>query len=290
MDTQSLGREDHASQDPERALKEIRDSAVMLRFASEYLCEDFFLKKIGASIKKNIKVVESHITYLKRQFVGKPASEIDLREPVKRVVEFAEHLEAAEDKIMRKCRDGDLGEELDERVTLLAGEIEELKDRIEGKSVSYTKTDSVMGFLSRFKFIVRSLVATSKFTLRISALFVIVCLLLFLYLFITMETESGPMKAVEEVRARILSSQEALVRINTELSPLQKKVDGFQKNDLTRQEEIKLLELNLNVYKLNEKKQKALIDVKMAEKELEKKLKALKAVRQKSFLERLFKQ
>jgi hypothetical protein len=290
MDTEVTGRENHTSQDLEKALKELRDNAVMLTLANEYLCEDFFLKKIGASIKENIKVVESHITILKRQFVGKPTSEIDLREPVERVAEFAEHLEGGEDNIKRKCRQGDLGRELDEKVTLLSGEIDALKDRIDGTSVSYTKTDSVMGFLARFKFIVRSLVATSRFTLRITALFVIVCLILFFYLFITMETERAPMRAVEESRARILSAQEDLVRINEALSPLQKKAEAFKKDDLTREEEIKLLELNLKAYKLDEKRQKALIEVKMAEKELQKKLKELEVVRQKSFLERLFKQ
>lgn len=290
MDTEVIVREDRKAKDPEEALKEIRDNAVMLSLANDYLCEDFFFKKIGANIKENIRVVESHIAFLKRQFVGKPTAEMDLSEPVKRVVEFAEHLEEGEDNIKRKCKEGDLGKELDEGVASLAGEINELKNRIDGTSVSYTKTDSVMGFLARFKFIVRSFVATSKFTLRISALFVIVCLLLFLYLFITMETEREPMKAVEEGRARILSKQEALVRIDAELAPLQKKVEGFQKDDLTREEEINLLELNLKVYKLGEKKQKTSIEVKMEEKELEKKLKELEAVRQKSFLERLLKQ
>jgi hypothetical protein len=290
MDTEVIVKEDHTSQDPEMALKEIKDSAVMLSLANEYLCEDFFLKKIGANIKENIKVVETHIVYLKRQFVGKPTAEVDLSEPVKEVVEFAEHLEEGEDNIKHKCKEGDLGKELEEKIASLAGGINELKNRIDGTSVSYTKTDSVMGFLARFKFIVRSFVATSKFTLRISALFVIVCLVLFLYLFITMERERGPMQAVEEGRARILSKQEALVRIDAKLAPLQKKAEGFRKDDLTREEEIELLELNLKVYKLGEEKQKALIEVKIEEKELEEKIKELEAVRQKSFLERLLKQ
>ena len=97
MNTEVIVKETLKSQDPEKALREIRDSVVMLTMAKEYICEDSFLKKTGENIKANIKVVENYIEYLKGQFVGKPIAEIDLSEPVKRLAEFAEHLEKADD-------------------------------------------------------------------------------------------------------------------------------------------------------------------------------------------------
>ena len=290
MNTEVIVKETRKSQDPDKALREIRDSAVMLTMAKEYICEDSFLKKTGENIKANIKIIENYIEYLKGQFVGKPIAEIDLSEPVKRLAEFAEHLEKVDDGLKGKCTDGELGKELEEKITSLAGEINALKDRVEGTSVSYTMKDSVIRFLARFKFIIRSLVVTSRFTVRIAALFVLVCLMIFLYLLVTMETERAPLKKVEESRARILSKQEAVVRIEAEIGPIQEEIERFQKDELTRKEEIKLLDLNLKAHKLTEKKQMALIDVKIAEKELEKKLKELEVVQQKSFLERLLKQ
>lgn len=290
MDTELTTKEKRETQDPEKALKEIKDSAVMLSIANEYICDDPFLEKIGSNIRKSLEVVENHIEELKRQFVGKPIEEMDLSGPVNQLAQLATLLERADGGVKKKCAEGELGIELKERYMSLMSKVKELRDRIEGRSVSYTKTDSVVGFLSHFRFIVRTFVATSKFTLRITALFLIICLALFFYLFVTMETEKGPLESIEESRARILSKQASLDRINSQFKPLREKIEGLQKDELSRDEEIQLLELNLKAYKLSEEQQKAVIDMQNEEKVLEKRLKELERVRQKSFLERLLKQ
>ncbi len=169
----------------------------------------------------------------------------------------------------------------------LVSEINSLKERIEGRSVSYTTADSALGFLGRFKFIVRSLAVTSKFTLRISALFVIVCLMIFLYLLITMETEKVPLERVEQSRALILEKQADLVRLKAELKPLREKIEIARKDEMSRQEEIRLMDLSLKAHKLAEDYQDTLIEVDIEEKALKEKLKELEAVQRKSFLEKL---
>lgn len=287
MDTEIIDREKQIAQDSEKALKEIKDSAVMLSVATEYLCEDPFLKKIGANIEKNIEIVENHVEDLKKQFVGKPITEVDLKKPLDRVTRFAGRLQKASDGTRQKCTHGELGKELDEKVKSLVSEINSLKERIEGRSVSYTTVDSALGFLGRFKFIVRSLAVTSKFTLRISALFVIVCLMIFLYLLITMETEKVPLERVEQSRALILEKQADLVRLKAELKPLREKIEIARKDEMSRQEEIMLMDLSLKAHKLAEDQLNTLIEVDIEEKALKEKLKELEAVQRKSFLERL---
>jgi len=264
MDTEIIDREKQIAQNPEKALKEIKDSAVLLSVATEYLCEDPFLKKIGANIEKNIEVVENHVEDLKKQFVGKPVAEVDLKKPLDRVARFSGRLQKASDGTRRKCTQGELGKELDEGVKALMD-----------------------GFLGRFKFIVRSLAVTSKFTLRISALFVIVCLMIFLYLIVTMETEKVPLERVEQSRALILEKQADLVRLKAELKPLREKIESARKDEMSRQEEIRLLDLNLKAHKLAEDQLNTLIEVDIEEKALKEKLKELEAVQQKSFLEKL---
>jgi len=287
MDTEIINREKQIDPDSEKALKDIKDSAVMLSLASEYLCEDHFLEKIGADIEKNIEIVKTHVEDLKKQFVGKPVAEVDLKKPVDRVARFAGRLQKASDGTRQKCAQGELGEELDESVKALINEIGALKERIEGRSVSYTAADSALGFLGRFKFIVRSLVVTSKFTLRISALFVIICLMIFFYLLITMETEKVPLERVEQSRALILEKQADLVRIKAELKPLREKIESARKDEMTRKEEIRLMDLNLKAHKLAEDQQNTLIEVDIEKKALQEKLKELEAVQRKSFLEKL---
>jgi len=287
MDTEIINREKQIAQDSEKALKDIKDSAVMLSLASEYLCEDPFLEKIGTDIEKNIEIVKTHVEDLKKQFVGKPVAEVDLKKPVDRVARFAGRLQKASDGTIQKCTQGELGEELDESVKALINEIDALKERIEGRAISYTAADSALGFLGRFKFIVRSLVVTSKFTLRISVLFVIICLMIFLYLFITMETEKVPLERVEQSRALILQKQADLVRIKAELKPLREKIESARKDEMSRQEEIRLMDLSLKAHKLAEDQQNTLIEVDIEKKALQEKLKELEAVQRKSFLERL---
>lgn len=287
MDTEIIDREKQIAQESEKALKEIKDSAVMLSVATEYLCEDPFLKKIGATIEKNIEIVQNHVEDLKKQFVGKPITEVDLKKPLDRVTRFAGRLQKANDGTRQKCTHGELGKELDEKIKSLVSEINSLKERIEGRSVSYTTADSALGFLGRFKFIVRSLAVTSKFTLRISALFVIICLMIFLYLLITMETEKVPLERVEQSRALILEKQAALVRIKAEIKPLREKIDNARKDEMSRQEEIRLMDLNLKAHKLAQDQLNTLIEVDIEEKALKEKLKELEAVQRKSFLEKL---
>ena len=287
MDTEIIDREKQIAQDSEKALKEIKDSAVLLSVATEYLCEDPFFKKIGADIEKNIEVVEHHVEDLKKQFVGKPIAEVDLKKPMDRVARFAGRLQKASDGTRQKCTHGELGKELDEKVKSLVSEINSLKERIEGRSVSYTTADSALGFLGRFKFIVRSIAVTSKFTFRISALFVIVCLMIFLYLIVTMETEKIPLERVEQSRALILEKQADLVRLKAELKPLKEKIESARKDEMSRQEEIRLLDLSLKAHMLAQDQLNTLIEVDIEEKALKEKLKELEAVQRKSFLEKL---
>ena len=287
MDTQIIDRKKHIKQDPEKALKEIMDSALILSIASEYACEDPFLKKIGANIQENIEVIEKHIEDLKREFVGKPVAEMDLSKPLKGVIDFAEHLHKAGDGTRKKCVGGELGTELDEKFRSLVSAIDGLKERVEGRSVSYTKTDSALGFFAHFKFIIRLLAFLSKYALRISALFVVVCCMIFLYLFITMETEKGPLEMVDQSKALILSKQADLAQISKDLKPLQEKIEGIRKDELSRKEEIQLLDLRMKAHQLADEQQKTLIEVEIEKKALEERLKKLEEVRRKSFLERL---
>ena len=56
---------------------------------------------------------------------------------------------------------------------------------------------------------------------------------------------------------------------------------------MSRQEEIRLMDLSLKAHKLAEDQQNTLIEVDIEEKALQEKLKELEAVQRKSFLERL---
>jgi hypothetical protein len=85
----------------------------------------------------------------------------------------------------------------------------------------------------------------------------------------------------------IQSSQAAVSQIHEEGKKIQMEIDAIREKDLDRQKEIELIDLNLKAFRLDEELQKILIKVKIQERAVEKKLKALNEMRQKSFLARL---
>jgi len=111
--------------------------------------------------------------------------------------------------------------------------------------------------------------------------------MIFLYLTVTMETEKVPLERVEQSRALILEKQADLVRIKAELKPLKEKIENARKDEMSRQEEIRLLDLSLKAHKLGQDQLNTLIEVDIEEKALKEKLKELEAVQRKSFLEKL---
>ncbi|MBW2616632.1 MAG: hypothetical protein JRD02_10720, partial [Deltaproteobacteria bacterium] len=151
MTTERIDLKNGGPQDPDRALNEIKDKAVILRMAVMYVCEDPFLKKMGAGIEQNIEVLKNHIAELEKQFVGKPADDINLNEKVEGVTDISRRLQEAEKSTNDQCVKGELGKELCQKVISLAGGIKELERRVSGGGVSYTRSDSVKGTLGRMK-------------------------------------------------------------------------------------------------------------------------------------------
>jgi hypothetical protein len=282
-----MNAENLEHRDPYNALSEIKDKAVMLSMAGEYLCEDPFLKKIGFSIRRNMEDLKADIEALKRQFVGKPVEEVNFDKHLQGIEHIAKLLQEGAEDVEHRCIRGELGKELGERVISLAGEIKGFKDRVEGRTISYTRADSVLGVLGRLKFLINTLVATYSLASKIIGLFLMVGLMTLSFLFITMESEKGLINKIEEIRTLIQSSEAALSNINDEVKQIQKLIDNIREGELNRQDGIELMDLNLEAYKLAEEQQQALIKVMIQKKTLEERLKRLDEMNRKSFFERL---
>ncbi len=287
MTTERINLKNGGPQDPDRALNEIKDKAVILRMAVKYVCEDPFLKKMGAGIAQNIEVLKSHIEDLEKQFVGKPADDINLNEKVEEIKDISRRLQDAEKSTNDKCVKGELGKELCQKVISLAGEIKALQIRAGGGAVSYTRSDSVKGAFGRMKFITDPFVLHYRTMLKLLTVLILAVIAGFLYLFFTMETEKGLQENIDRGSARIESLQRPLPEVKEELRQIRKEIERITQKELTRQGKAAVMDLNVKAFELAEKLEKAQLDIKIHQKELYENQKQLEEMKQKSFLERI---
>ncbi|MFC1581210.1 hypothetical protein ACFL4N_09935, partial [Thermodesulfobacteriota bacterium] len=75
-----------------RGLTEIRNGAHLLSLGNAYLCEEYFLKKIGSSMHSQIDGLKGDIHALKDRFPGKFVDEIDTEAVLEEINEISMRL------------------------------------------------------------------------------------------------------------------------------------------------------------------------------------------------------
>lgn len=272
---------------PDVPLNEMKDKALLLSMAGEYLCEDYFLKKAGMIIGSNAEALKDYIGHTQEQFVGKSADEARLNDILQSILHTAELLQQADGDIKEECSEGKLGTELFETIKSLGQGIKALEQRIDGKAIVPVKREPLRFIINPFKFLLKAIIATSKLGLKLAATLIIIGLAVFSFLYFTMESEEAFVQKIEQSQADIRSAQARLSEINNELEELREELAGIREDEADRRDEIEVIDLNLKIYKLSEEQQKAQIDMDMERESLEENLRNLEKLRQKSFLEKL---
>ena len=163
--------------DPQKALGEIKDTAILLNVAGEYLCEEAFLKKMGFVLNHNVEILKKHVSDLRSQFVGKPVRDVELGPRLEEINRIADLFQKIDDTTKQRCVAGELGRELSDKYASLTAGIHQLKGMIVGTAVSYTKADSMKGFFGKLRFLLVSLAVTYKIGSRIVGILILVCAL-----------------------------------------------------------------------------------------------------------------
>jgi len=283
MKTQEFDTRSGVPTDPGRALGEIKDRAVMLRMAIEYLCEDPFLIKMGAQIGQNVDALRNYVEGLEKQMVGKPLEGINLKEQLDGIEHISNLLQKAEKSTNDLCVKGELGRDLGDRLRAVTGGISALKGRVDGGSVTYTKSDSVKGAMDRVSFMVGPL----RIALKILALIVLICLATFSYLFFTMETEKDLQEKIQQSKSIIQSSQNDLAPLREELAQIRKDIGILAQREMDGQEKTMVMDLNLRGFQLSEKQQGIEVRINIHQKAMQENLDKLEVMKKKSLFERL---
>ncbi len=154
-----------------------------------------------------------------------------------------------------------------------------------GAAVSYSVTDNIFGTLADIKRLIFGS-AVVRYTFRIIAFCVIVCLIGFIYLSITLESETALVRQIDQAKAHISLKQKAIYKTDAEIQRLYAlKEDSIKNNESL----VVIMDLDLKISELEEKQEKIQTETKLQQKALEKCQVKLEAIKREPFFDRLLK-
>jgi hypothetical protein len=285
----TIGR-DQPPPDPDYAVGEIKDYALMLGIAGKHLGEDVILKRIGEKIERSVSVLRTYVADLKRQVVGKPTREVDFEEPFDNLDRLAEELRDSDEKTNDRCASGTLGAEAWEKFSLLVRNINTLKQKLTGRPVSYGRSDFLRNVFSPLFSLLRSVFAVFSAIARLAFVCGMICLALFGYLLLTMETTEDLEGRIAQNRASIQLKRAGLDKVRDEMTQVQQEIDSLSGLELSRGDKIDIMALKVKAHNLSEELNKIQVELDLSEKNLKGSQSHMEALKQKSFLQRILRQ
>ena len=271
------------------ALHEIRDIALIMSVGNVYLCEEPFLRKIGHAVDRVLEDLHSEILSLKKRFPGQFAQDIDTDAILEDLHAKAERLQNADAAINTKCGGGQLGRELEEMVSTLTAAVKEVTSKVEGKLPGSPTRYSLLGLFNPFKALGRLVSSFSSLVVKLALFIIILAIGPLAYLFISMEKEGTIQKAIDQSQAYIQTQRQAMFSLEQERAEIAKQIEAMRLkgDELNRQEKIEIMELNVKVHSLDQKRHAIEVEIDSHQNKIAENLERIKEVRKKPFLQRL---
>ncbi len=273
-----------------QGIREIRNGAYLLSLGNAYLCEAPFLIKIGENIHSQIDGLKGDITAIKDQFPGKFLAEIDTDAVLAEISALSLHLQNPDQALNEKCTIGELGNELETLLEKLTTTLDSLRNQVEGRGLTYSTKDS---FLAMFGGVRQSggyAASRLKMMLKVIGVVIVLCAVAFFSLFLTMENEKDILGKITAHQAHIRSQQEILSELDREMQALIEQAAPLEKDNATRQEKLEYIELNMKIHDLEQRRQQVQEQIQTQRNEIKTDQAEIKAMKKKSFLERLLRQ
>ncbi|RLB78469.1 MAG: hypothetical protein DRH15_10075 [Deltaproteobacteria bacterium] len=270
-------------------LRQIKDYAVLIELGGEYLCEESILGKLADGIDQCLESLRDYVFRVRRRFVGKPLHEVDISGPFDGIEGLAKALRRPDEETKEKIKEGRIGASLMEATRQMADAVQELIERVQGKTDKYRKRDLLLQAYDKLKFFAHTLFTTYKYLTRILLCIAGACFIALLILFATMETEEEILGNSTQVKEIIEKKQDLLAKIEKDIAEVRYRAEILASRDeeLGREEKIKLMELKLREHSLKQKKEKLEFEIGTQQKILDENLKKLEEIRKRSFFKRL---
>lgn len=269
------------------ALHHVRDETLILRLGNAFLCEEVFLKKIGASIDSQLEKLRQEVVSLKMRFPGKFTTEIDTESVIEDLRSHAQRLQNPNKAIIDRCTVGALGREMEEALGALTTAMRTIKRKVEGETPSYTARDSVLGVLGKAKTPASAVTRLVSLAIRTVLILVLLSLGPFAYLVITMDREGPLQKGIAEAEKQIQSQKEIVLSMEQEREALHKKIEDMKVDDAPRELKEQVMELDVKLHSLDQNRNRAEAEITNYEAEIKGLKGRLEQVKNKPFLDRL---
>ncbi len=272
------------------ALRALRNDALLLGTANEYLCEEAFLLKLGKDIAKNVQRLKDDIVSLKKKYPGKFAREVETDGILEKIDHRAQIMVNPNQEARESCSSGDLGRGLESDVKSIEEAVSLIRLQVYGTASTYPRKDSLLNVFDRVESAGRSLGKMIFLGIKIFLCILVIALLIFLYLFFTMEKEADYRKKIEESQAQIKDQQGLISRLDLEKSRVSEKIKSIEKDEMVRSEKIAILDLEMEIHRINQERQKAETQIFANEKKILADRKRIEEIGKIPFLKRLLRQ
>lgn len=272
------------------ALSEIRKDSLLLSIAREYLCEDIFLNKIGKDIELNILRLKDDIISLKKKFPGKFATEVETDGILEKINAIALALIEPGIEIKENFRSGELGRKLESDRRSIADAVNLIRIQVQGRDVSYTRKEAILNLFSGLKDAGSSVGKVLILGIKILFCFLLIAAAAFLYLYYTMENEGALLKEIETSRAVISERQSSLSQMELRKEEISQEIKSLKKKDMLRGEKIAIMDLEVEMQKINQDRNSFEAEIIAREKEITDKLKKIEKIKKTPFIKKLLRQ
>ncbi|MFH1490417.1 MAG: hypothetical protein ABII06_16035 [Pseudomonadota bacterium] len=272
---------------PLHSLSKIRDNSILLVMGNAYLCEVPFLRKIGLSLDAHVQKLKGDIQSLKKAYPGKFAHEVNTDDILKVIHILAQHLQNPDQSMSEKCTIGELGRELEGHVDALTLAVHKIKGQVQGKTPVYTRKDSVLHTVGKVQSTGAYLAGPLRFIAKVVIIFLVLAILPFAYLYLTLDDEEDLLKEIARSEAFIGTQRELLSEKTSEKEEFNKKIEAVREAEQNRQDKIGVLELNMELNKIDEEMRKLDILIHIQNKKIQDNRKKIEEMKTKPFLKRL---
>ena len=269
------------------ALHEIRDKAILLSLGKAFLCEEVFLVKIGHAIDESLEHLREDILSLKMRFVGKFVEDVDTDSILDDLHSQAGFLQAPDRRVTDKCTVGTLGAELEETVGVLTQAIRTIKGKVEGEVEEYTKKEAVVKGAKTAGSLASSVVSL---VIKLVVLLFLLALGPAIYLGVTMDREGSLQNQIAESKATIQSQRAQIESLRKERDELSGRIESSQGDNLSRQQKLEIMDLNVKVHALDQRVHKAEAEITEHERLVKLSQQKIEEMKAKPFLQRFLRQ
>ena len=272
-----------------KGLHGIRDIALLLNMANTHLCEEVYLKKVGLAIDNHLEELGGDISSLKKKFPGRFVKEVDTDQVIENFQGIVQQLQEPDKETLKKCSTGALGLELENVVNVMGHALDAIKSKVEGELGTYSKADeSVLTLTKWIKSIGHQLFSLSAMTVRITSIAVSILLVVFVSLFLSMESQKDLLDKISQYRTHIQGQLAILSSSDAEKKRINRELDILGEGESSRQEKTRVLDLTLEIHEINEQALSAQAEIDAYQRRIDELEEKIDEMNKKPFIKRLF--